>query len=57
MSTIKYSKPNIDKEEYDYHIKCKYHKICNGFLPDRWYEIRGRFFCIPCEKIFGKLKQ
>lgn len=57
MSTIKYSKPNIDKEEYYYHIKCKYHKICNGFLPDKWYEIRGRFFCIQCEKIFGKLKQ
>jgi hypothetical protein len=37
-------------EEYYYSIKCKNHKNCNGYLPDRWLEVRGRYLCIPCER-------
>ena len=40
----------VNKYEYDYRIKCKNHKNCNGFLPDRWFEVRGRYLCVPCER-------
>ena len=41
-------------EEYDYCIKCENHKVCNGLLPDKWFEVRGKYVCIPCEKNFSK---
>ena len=41
-------------EEYCYKIKCKNYKLCNGFIPDKWYEIRGKNVCIECEKNFSK---
>ena len=44
-------------EEYCYSVKCKNNKVCNGLLPDRWYEVRGRYLCIQCEKTFGKLNE
>ena len=44
----------INNPEYSYQIKCKNHKVCNGILPDKWYEVRGKNVCIECEKNFSK---
>ena len=44
-------------EQYHYNIICKNHKVCNGLLPDRWVDKRGRYLCIPCETTFGKISQ
>ena len=44
----------VNNPEYSYQIKCKNHKICNGLLPDKWIEVRGKYVCIPCEKNFSK---
>ena len=53
---IEYEKENlVNNEEYYMCVKCKNHKVCNGLLPDRWFEVRGRYLCIPCERTFGKL--
>ena len=45
----------VKNEEYHYRVPCKNHKVCNGLLPDKWLEVRGRYLCFPCEKTFGKL--
>ena len=51
-----YEKLNlVNNEEYYMCVKCKNHKVCNGLLPDRWFEIRGKYLCIPCERTFGRL--
>jgi len=44
----------VNNHEYSYQIKCKNHKVCNGLLPDKWFEVRGKYVCIPCEKNFSK---
>ena len=46
---------SLNNEEYHMCVKCKNHKVCNGLLPDRWFEVRGKYLCIPCERTFGKL--
>jgi|688.fasta_scaffold2301337_1 hypothetical protein len=46
---------NMSGEEYYYNIKCKNYKTCNGLLPDRWFEVRGRYLCLSCERIFRNL--
>lgn len=51
-----YEKANfVNNEEYYYCIKCKNHKVCNYMLPDRWYDVRGKYVCIPCEQKFSKI--
>jgi len=42
-------------EQYYLNIKCKNHEVCNGLLPDKWFNKRGRYLCIPCETTFGKM--
>ena len=44
-------------EKYYYSIKCKNNKVCNGLLPDRWFEVRGKYLCISCERDFGNLNK
>ena len=46
----------VNKYEYDYRIKCKNNKNCNGFLPDRWFEVRGRYLCVHCERFIRNKK-
>ncbi len=51
-----YEKANfVNNEEYYYCVKCKNNKVCNNLLPDRWYDVRGKYVCIPCEQKFGKM--
>jgi hypothetical protein len=53
---IEYEQANlVHNEEYYMCIKCKNHKVCNNLLPDRWFNYKGRYLCIPCERTFGKL--
>ena len=40
-----------NNDEYCYRLKCKYYNICKGLIPDKWYETRGKYFCIDCDKI------
>lgn len=57
MSRNYYGKYNLGNNEYMYCIKCKNHKVCDGLLPDKWYETRGKYVCIQCEKNFGNLNK
>ena len=40
-----------NNDEYCYHLKCKNYNDCTGLIPDKWYETRGKYFCINCDKI------
>lgn len=52
---INYEINNIgyDEQYPEGGIKCKNYELCEGVLPDWWFDCKGHYLCTNCHMMFG----